>query len=145
VDAARPAAAPDDAGGNRKRIFGAYAWETEACHYTVTDRKRIVPFVIYVDQLFTAYPLVPLYSTLRNMSIHTVKLVASWCATHATVQLCFLPKDARHRENPVEKVEWRLKQHVLADRLYDDIEQVVAAIHQFFGAFTIEAALQLAA
>jgi transposase len=133
-------------GTNRKRgIFGALAWETGAWHYTVTDRKRAVDFVAFLDQLLAAYPAVPLYLVLDNASIHTAKLVRAWCAAHGGVQLCFLPKYAGHRENPVEKVWWRLKQQVLADRLYGDIEQVVAAVHRFFGCFTTETALQLAA
>ena len=133
-------------GTNRKPgIFGALAWETGAWHYTVTDRKRAVDFVAFLDSLVAAYPCVPLYLVLDNASIHTAKLVGAWCTTHGRVELCFLPKYAGHRENPVEKVWWRLKQRVLADRLYGDIEQVVAAVHRFFGCFTTETALQLAA
>lgn len=59
--------------------------------------------------------------------------------------LCFLPSYAGHRENPVEKGWWRMKQQVTANRLYGDVEKLVTAVHDFFGAFTPEAALRLAA
>lgn len=133
-------------GSNRKRgIFGALALETGAWHYHVTERKRAVEFVEFLAQLVTAYPTQPLYLVLDNASIHTAKLTRAWLAEHPQVTLCFLPSYAGHRENPVEKVWWRMKQQVTANRLYGDVEKLVSAVNAFFGTFTPAAALQLAA
>jgi len=44
----------------------------------------------------------------------------------------------------VHELWWRLEQRVTADRLYGDVQQVVVA-NQYFGGFTTEPDLQLAA
>ncbi len=133
-------------GSNRKRgIFGALALDSGAWHYCVTERKRAVEFIAFLAQLVAAYPTQPLYLVLDNASINTAKLTRAWLAEHPQVTLCFLPSYAGHRENPVEKVWWRLKQQVTANRLYGDVEKLVTAVHQFFTGFTPEAALRLAA
>jgi transposase len=133
-------------GSNRKRgVFGALALDTGAWHYAVTERKRAGEFVAFLEQLVVAYPTPPLYLVLDNASIHTAKLTRAWLGTHPQVTLCFLPSYAGHRENPVEKVWWRMKQQVTANRLYGDVEKLVGAVHDFFRTFTPEAALRLAA
>ena len=136
-------------GTNRRRgIFGALALEGPrpgAWHYVVTERKRAVEFVAFLTQLVAAYPTQPLYLVLDNASIHTAKLTRAWLAEHPQVTLCFLPSYAGHRENPVEKVWWRLKPQVTANRLYGDVEKLVAAVHDFFDGFTPDAAARLAA
>lgn len=136
-------------GSNRKRgVFGALALDGPcpgAWHYAVTERKRTPEFLAFLAQLERAYPARPLYLVLDNASIHTAKLTRAWLAEHAQITLCFLPAYAGHRENPVEEVWWRMKQQVTANRLYGDVERLVAAVDQFFGAFTPSAALALAA
>ena len=142
-------------GSNRKRgVFGALALDGPcpgAWHYAVAERKCAAEFLAFLDQLdqldqlVAAYPARPLYLVLDNASIHTAKLTRAWLDTHAGVTLCFLPAYAGHRENPVEKVWWRMKQQVTANRLYGDVDLLVAAVDQFFGAFTPSAALALAA
>jgi hypothetical protein len=42
-------------------------------------------------------------------------------------------------------VWWRLKQQIAGNRLYDDVDALIAAVRQFFDSFTPEAALRLAA
>jgi transposase len=61
------------------------------------------------------------------------------------VELLFLPTYSGHEQNPVEKVWWRLKGHVAANRLHGFIDSLVAAVHEFFAFFTPAAARQLAA
>jgi len=136
-------------GSNRKRgVFGALALDGPcpgAWHYAVTERKRAAEFLAFLEQLVAAYPARPLYLVLDNASIHTAKVTRAWLAEHAQVTLCFLPAYAGHRENPVEKVWWRMKQQVTANRLYGDVGKLVGAVDEFFGGFTPSAALALAA
>ena len=73
---------------------------------------------------------------MDNASIHTSKLTREWITRHPRVELCFLPSYAGHRENPIEKVWWRMKQQVTANRLYGDVDTLIAAVRQFFGTFT---------
>ena len=133
-------------GGNRKRsVFGAVDLETGAWHYAVTARKRAVEFVAFLEQVLAAYPDRPLLLVLDNASIHTAKAVTAWLAAHPTVELLPLPAYSGHEQNPVEKIWWRLKDKVAANRLHGSLDALVAAVHEFFTSFTPEDALQLAA
>ena len=136
-------------GTNRKRgIFGALELEgpsSGAWHYQVTARKRVVEFLAFLEQLVAAYPGRPLWLVLDNAGIHTAKRVRAWLALHPAVELLFLPRYSGHRQNPVEKVWWSLKQQVAANRLHGSIEALEAAVHQFCADLTPQAALRLAA
>jgi transposase len=133
-------------GSNRKRgIFGALAPESGHWHYRVAEKKTALEFLAFLEELLVAYPTQPLLLVLDNASIHTAKVVQAWLGAHPRVELLFLPSYAGHRENPVEKVWWRLKQQVAANRLYDDLDALVHAVRQFFDGFTPETALRLAA
>ena len=133
-------------GGNRKRaVFGALDLETGAWHYAVEARKRAVEFIAFLEHLTAAYPGRPLLLALDNASIHTAKAVRAWLAEHPRVELLYLPSYSGHEENPVEKVWWRLKDKVAADRLHGSLEELVATVHAFFASFTPEDALRLAA
>jgi transposase len=133
-------------GGNRKRaVFGALDLETGTWHYAVEARKRAVEFIAFVEHLLAAYPERPLLLVLDNASIHTAKDVRTWLAAHPQVELLYLPAYSGHEENPVEKVWWRLKDKVAANRLHGSLEDLVATVHAFFASFTSEDALRLAA
>lgn len=133
-------------GKNRKRgIFGALSPETGLWHYRIEEKKTALAFLAFLEELLVAYPSEPLLLVLDNASIHTAKVVQEWLEAHPRVELLFLPSYAGHRENPVEKIWWHLKQQVAANRLYDDVDALTAAVKRFFDGFTPEAALQLAA
>lgn len=136
-------------GTNRKRgVFGALELDGPSCgawHYQLTARKRAVEFVAFLEQLLAAYPDRPLWLVLDNAGIHTAKLVRAWLAAHPAVELLFLPRYSGHRQNPVEKIWWRLKQQVAANRLHGSIEALESAVHRFCAELTPQAALKLAA
>jgi len=133
-------------GTNRKRsVFGALELTTGRWLYQVFERKRSVEFLAFLEQLVLAYPGRPLLLVVDNASIHTAKKVTAWLAEHPQVELLFLPSYSGHAQNPVEKVWWRLKGHVAANRLYSSIEALVVSVHEFFASFTPEAALRLTA
>ena len=133
-------------GGNRKRaVFGALDLATGAWHYAVTARKRAVEFVAFLEQVAAAYPGRPVLIALDNASIHTAEPVRAWLAEHPQVELLALPSYSGHEENPVEKVWWRLKDRVAANRLHGSLDDLVATVHAFFASFTPEDALRLTA
>jgi transposase len=133
-------------GTNRKRaIFGALEWDTGRWTYTVCERKRTVEFLAFLDRVLAVYPGRPVLMVLDNASIHTAKAVAGWLADHPRLDLVYLPAYSGHRENPVEKVWWRLKAAVAANRLHGSIDALVAAVHTFFDSFTPVDARRLAA
>jgi transposase len=133
-------------GGNRKRsVFGALDLDTGGWHYAVFARKRAVEFVAFLEQLLAAYPERPLLVALDNASIHTAKDVRVWLTDHPQIELLYLPAYSGHEENPVEKVWWRLKDKVAANRLHGSLDALIDTVHAFFASFTPEDALRLAA
>jgi transposase len=133
-------------GTNRKRaIFGALEWTTGRWIYLIREHKRAADFLVFLEQLVLAYPDQPLLLVLDNASIHHAKAVSTWLQTHPQVQLLYLPTYSGHRENPVEKVWWRLKDQIAANRLHGSVEALVAAVHDFFASFTPQDALRLTA
>lgn len=133
-------------GQNRKRsIFGAFELTTGRWTYAIRERKKAEDFSAFLEQLLAAYPGRPILIALDNASIHKAKVVAWWLAEHPWVELLWLPTYSGHKENPVEKIWWRLKGKVAANRLHGNIDSPVAAVHEFFASLSPEAALQLAA
>lgn len=65
--------------------------------------------------------------------------------TVITLELCFLPSYAEQRENPAEKVWWRMRQQVTANRLFGSVDVLISAVHEFFDSHSTEAAPQLTA
>jgi transposase len=133
-------------GTNRKRtVFGALDLVSGQWLYQVFERKRAIEFLAFLEHLIGVCPGRPLVLVLDNASIHKAKLVQAWLAEHPQVQLFYLPAYSGHKHNPVEKVWWRLKDRVAANRLHGSIDALVAAVHEFFASFTPEDALRLTA
>ena len=125
--------------------FGALDLVTGQWLYQVLKRKRSIEFLAFLEHLLCVCPGRPLFRVLDNASIHKAKVVQAWLAEHPQVQLLYLPAYSGHKHNPVEKIWWRLKDRVAANRLHVSIDALVEAVHEFFASFTPEDALQLAA
>jgi transposase len=133
-------------GTNRKvAVFGALEPWTGRWTYELYRRKGAIEFTHFLERVLAAYPGRPVLLILDNAGFHKARPVATWLQHHPRLELLFLPTYSGHRHNPVEKVWWRLKQQVAANRLHGSLDDLVAAIRGFFAAFTPEAALQLAA
>lgn len=133
-------------GTNRKRtVFGALDLITGQWSYQVCERKRSIEFLAFLEYLLLTYPDRTVLLVLDNASSHKAKVVAAWVAEHPQMQLLWLPAYSGHKQNPVEKVWWRLKDQIAANRLHGSIDALVDAVHDFFGSFSPEDALQLAA
>jgi transposase len=133
-------------GANRKRaVFGALDWSCGRWHYQISEHKRTSEFIAFLEQLLRAYPAQLVLIVLDNASIHKARAVEAWLGEHSWVQLLYLPAYSGHRHNPVEKIWWRLKDQIAANRLHGSIDALVAATHEFFTTFTPEVALRLAA
>jgi transposase len=133
-------------GTNRKvAAFGALEPDTGRWTYGLYKRKGAVEFLHFLERLLAAYPGRPILLIVDNAGFHKARPVETWLGLHPGVELLFLPTYSGHRHNPVEKVWWRLKQQVAANRLHGSYDELVAAIRGFFAEFTPEVALQLAA
>ena len=79
-------------GLNYKRsLFGALAleWETGRWVYQVTERKRSVEFIAFMEKLVLSYPGKPLMLVLDNANIHKSKAVMEWLSEHPSVRLLY--------------------------------------------------------
>jgi transposase len=133
-------------GANRKRtVFGALDLVTGQWRYQVHARKRSLEFLAFLEYLLQGCAGRPLVLVLDNASIHKAQRVQVWLAEHPQVQLLYLPAYSGHKQNPVEKIWWRLKDRIAANRLHGSIDALVQAVHDFFASFTPEDALRLAA
>jgi transposase len=141
----RQAEVPTPGTNRRVAAFGALEPDTGRWTYELYKRKGAVEFIHFLERLLAAYPGRPILLILDNAGIHKARHVETWLARHPGVELLFLPTYSGHRHNPVEKVWWRLKQQVAANRLHGGYDELVAAIRGFFAELTPEAALQLAA
>jgi transposase len=120
-------------GQNRKRpIFGGVNLRTGTWHYQLTDRKRGVEFIVFLASLLVAYPVGCIYVLTDNVSIHTSKAVQRWLLSQPRVELVFLPTYTGHQYNPAEKVWWRLKQVIAANRAFKDLREMDQFIRRYF-------------
>ena len=120
-------------GTRRKQgIFGFLNVRTGDWHYWLTARKRSREFLACLHELLALYPGRMLLLCVDNASIHKSKVTRRFLANHPRLVVCYLPTYSGHRENPVEKVWWALKETIAANYLRPSLEALQDAIHGFF-------------
>jgi DDE superfamily endonuclease len=124
-------------------IFGFLNVQTGAWHYWLKARKRSLDFIECLHELLRLYPIGTLLLFVDNASIHKSKQTLAYLANHPRLVVCYLPTYSGHKQNPVEKVWWALKEQVAANYLWPSLEALQDAIHGFFAVFTPERALRL--
>lgn len=104
-------------GQNAKRpIFGGLDVRTGQWFSRLADHKRTTDFIAFLTDLLAAYPVGMIYVILDNSSIHSSQALLTWVAAQARIDLVYLPTYCGHRYNPVEKVWWRFKGFIAANR-----------------------------
>lgn len=132
-------------GANAKRgFFGALNVRTGEWFYQVTQRKRGIEMIAFLEQILIAYPTERVAMILDNAPVHTSRLVRTWVLAHPRLEFVYLPTYSGHLLNPVEKVWWALKGEVAANRCFRSLQDLDMAIHRFFANFSTERALGLA-
>jgi transposase len=133
-------------GQNRKRsIFGAMDLVTGRFIHGIFERRTAVDFIVFLEKLLTAYPDGQILVLLDNFSAHKAAVVKEWLRSHPRIELLYLPAYSGHKQNPVEKVWWRLKAVVAANRCHGSMSVLIEAAERFFAELTPEAVLRLAA
>ena len=127
----------------KQAIFGFLDVGTGAWHYWLTQRKRSADFIGCLHELLKRYPTQKIVLCLDNASIHKSRRTMRYLRHHPRLIVCYLPSYSGHKENPVEKVWWRLKQQVGANYLWPSREALQDAIHGFFASFGPVEALRL--
>jgi transposase len=131
-------------GQNRRRsVFGGLNIRNGQWHYLLTDHKRTADFIAFLTLLLQAYVSGPIFVIVDNASIHASKALLDWLTQHPRLQLVYLPTYSGHELNPVEKVWWRLKQFIAANRNFHSVGDLDAAIHRCCRTFTPDMLLTL--
>ena len=124
-------------------IFGAINLRTGALDTLCSTRKRSQDFIRFLHQLLERYPIGTVHIILDNATIHSSKLTKKWLAMHPRIQMVYLPTYSGHLLNPIEKVWWKLKQHIASNRNFRSIEELTEAVNRWFAATKPAANLQL--
>lgn len=114
-------------GQNAKRaIFGGLDVRSGQWFHRLTDHKCTTDFIDFLTLILAAYPVGVIYIVLDNASIHSSKALLQWLAANTRLQLVYLPTYSGHRLNPVEKVWWRFKGFVAANRCVRSLAELDA-------------------
>lgn len=127
---------PTPGQNHRRSIFGGLNVRTGQWHYLLADHKRTADFITFLILLTQSYATGLIYVIVDNASIHTSKSLQTWLADQPRLRLVYLPTYSGHQLNPVEKVWWRLKQFIAANRNFTALADLDVAIHHCCRAFT---------
>ncbi len=131
-------------GKNVKRpVFGGLDVRTGQWFYRLSEHKRTTDFIDFLTLLLAAYPAGVIYLILDNASIHSSKALLKWLGTHARLQPVYLPTYSGHRLNPVEKVWWRFKGFIAANRCVRSPSELHALAGNWFNRLTAHELLSL--
>jgi transposase len=120
-------------GTNARRAFcGAREAVSGQWFSTDQDRTLAVHCGAFLRQSAAAYPTGPLSLAMDTVTMHDAKVVRAWLAAHPRVQVLWLPKDAAHEVNPVERIWGLMKADVAAKRLAGRIAELAAQARRFF-------------
>jgi transposase len=124
-------------GQNKKRaLLGGFDLRTGDWFYQLADHKRTADFIAFLILLLAAYPVNLIYVIVDNASIHSSQALLKWLAVHNRLRMVYLPTYSGHRLNPVEKVWWRFKGFIAANRCVSSLEQLDDVIRQWFDRLT---------
>jgi hypothetical protein len=131
--------------GTREKygVFGFLNVRTGAWHYWLKRRKRSQEFLECLHELLWLYPTGTILLFVDNASIHKSRVTQRFLANHPRLVVCYLPTYSGHKQNPVEKVWWALKEEIAANYLWPSLQALEDAIHGFFAELSPEKALRL--
>jgi transposase len=131
-------------GWNRRfSVFGALNAKSGKFSYEFFDRAISINFITFLEQLLKEYPNKIIFLILDNATYHTSHMVKDWSKNHPEIKFLWLPKN-NPQLNPVEKIWWRMKDIVSANRSYKGLKIMKQKCIEFLTNLTSEAAIQLA-
>jgi transposase len=131
-------------GQNVKRpVFGGLDVRTGQWFYRLTDHKRTTDFIDFLTLLLAAYPVGVIYLVLDNASIHSSKALLTWLESQPRLHPVYLPTYTGHRLNPVEKVWWRFKGYIAANRCVRSPAELHVLAETWFNRLTAQEVLTL--
>lgn len=125
----RPAQEADYGRRAKVWVFGALEPKTGQAFTTTAEQRNSAAFVAFLDQMVQQWPQGELFVILDNLSIHRTLDVQLWLLAHPRVRLLFQPTYAPWL-NLIEPWWKTLRSLALKGRRFEELAQLVAAIHQ---------------
>lgn len=118
-------------GKNEKKVvYGGVDYKTGKLTYTVANTKCGTAFLAFLVALVTAYAGRKIRLVCDNGRFHTTKAVQQWLAEHhEEIEIYWLPPYSPSL-NLIERLWGHLKRTVLANVLYRDLDDLVAAFRK---------------
>jgi transposase len=112
-----------------RHIFGAYNWVTDEVVYLICEKRTSDNFIAFLDHLVQQHSRErPLVIVLDNGPIHRSKATqAAFALLENELLPLFLPKYCSQL-NPIERFWKHLKSLACADKLFSDMETLVASV-----------------
>jgi len=114
-----------------RHIFGAYNWVTDQVVYQITEKRNSDNFIAFLDHLVAQHAGErPLVIILDNGSIHrSYATQAAFALLENELLSLFLPKYCSQL-NPIERFWKHLKALACADKLFPDMDALVASVER---------------
>ncbi|MDR3573274.1 MAG: IS630 family transposase [Anaerolineaceae bacterium] len=112
----------------KRHVFGGYNWLQDTITWTTAMTKNSVAFILFLEELLVKrYPTKRVVLVMDNASYHkSASALAALSLFEHRVMVIWLPPYCSDL-NPIENF-WRyLKDHACANKLQDNIEEVVKA------------------
>lgn len=118
-------------GQNEKKVvYGGVDYATGKLTYTVADTKCGASFLAFLVTLLAAYAGKKIRLVCDNGRFHTTKAVQQWLAEHREqIEVYWLPPYCPSL-NLIERLWGHLKRTVLANVLYGNLSELVAAFRK---------------
>ena len=115
----------------RHHIFGAYNWATDEVVSMISQKRDSDSFIAFLDYLTAQHDgHRPLVLVLDNGSIHRSHATkAAFEVLKNELLPLFLPKYCSHL-NPIERFWKHLKSIACANKLFSDMDSLVASVKQ---------------
>lgn len=128
-----------------RTLFGTLNIHTGEVFYRAFVRKRTAETIAFLEALLQHYAAREILLIWDHATIHKSRALQEWLQAHPRLQVIYLPKYAAHRDNPIEKLWWRLKGFVTANRCSRSMDELLAVADKFFQQLTPDEVFQLVA
>jgi transposase len=118
-------------GQNEKKVvYGGVDYKTGKLTYTVADTKSGAEFLAFLLVLVARYVGRKIVMVCDNGRFHSTKAVQQWLAEHRDqIEVFWLPPYSPSL-NLIERLWGHIKRTILANVLYDSLDELVAAFRR---------------
>ena len=120
---------PSPGKNEKKVVYGGVDYQTGKLTYTIADTKCGASFLAFLIFLVARYAGRKIRMVCDNGRFHTTKAVQAWLDDHhEQIEIFWLPPYCPSL-NLIERLWGHVKRTILANVLYETIDDLVAAFH----------------